>query len=59
MHNTEKSMLSGIHHDAGMSPPDRQVTRLRNCDPPEFAGSLIKVGRARVLERETGARIKS
>jgi hypothetical protein len=48
-------MPIGIYHDPGMSAPDDQVTHLRTCDSSKLIRSIIKVGGARVLIRETGA----
>ena len=58
MQHTEKRMLIGIDHDPGMSAPDGQVTHLRTCDSSKVTRPFIKVGRARVLIRETGALVE-
>ena len=58
MQHTKKGMLIGIDDDPSMSAPDSQVTRLRTCDSPKLIGPLIKVRRARVLIKETGALIE-
>ena len=58
MQDTEKGMLSGIHHDPSMSAPDGQVARLWSCDLPKLVGPPIKVRRARVLKGEARALIE-
>ena len=56
--HAEKGMLNGIDHNPGMSAPDGQVARLRTCDSPKFVDPRVKVRRARVFIRETGALIE-
>ena len=59
MQHTEKGMLIRIDHNPGMSGPDSQITRLRTCDLLKLIGSLVKVGRTRVLIKEARALIES
>src|SRR4029077_1946115 len=57
--HAEEGMLTGINHNPSMSAPDGQVARLRLCDSPKFVDPHIKVRRARVFIRPTGALIDS
>src|SRR4029077_2350457 len=57
--HAEEGMLTGINHNPSMSAPDGQVARLRLCYSPKFVDPHIKVRRARVFIRPTGALIDS
>src|ERR1700687_2140591 len=52
-------MLNGIDHNSSMSQPDGQVPRLGTCDSSKLVDPRIKVRRARVFIRQTGALIDS
>ena len=55
----EERMMNRIDYNPGMSAPDGQVARLRTCDSSKFVDPRIKVRRARVFIRQTGALIDS